>query len=331
MIDHPTDWRALPPAVRLARRYDAAELAAEVAELRRRPWRAQRAIGQDGMRRQSDIDWTILPLRSPGGDPLRTDAGGAGLVEHAETPHLDGAPALRRLIREFPAGLLAVRLMALGPGVEVAEHRDAKCGMPWGVVRLHVPVVTNPGATVVIDGRSFHWEAGRLWFGDFDRPHLVANTGTTARVHLVLDCLVGKELLDLFPSGYLGGIAVEDVVLARAPVPLTPGERDALRCRFPLPRRFLEWSEEEPVAPADATVPAEIVVTPDGPVLVVEGTPRFGLVHLGGGDLRLAGWTEERVLTVDPGRDGMRVRTTTRCGRDAAVTKCAAEPVTGGP
>jgi hypothetical protein len=293
---------SFPAAVALDRHYDNKKLAAEVRALRESPWRAQRSVGQQGMIKKSAVDWTILSLRSAGGDPDRTDAGGAGLVEHAETPHLSDAPYLNEVLREFPAQLLAARLMALGAGARVGEHRDSKCGLPWGLVRLHVPIITNPGALVVIAGTEFHWNAGQLWFGDFNRPHYVSNDGDESRIHLVLDCLVSKEILALLPP-------FDDALVAREPVPLTT----ASRCRFQLPARFAEWSEEEPIAGADDTLDAEIG---DDLVLYLEGKPRFGLVHVGGAEFRLAGWSEERTLQVDLEGADPSVCFRTRFGRE---------------
>lgn len=286
--------RVAPAVVALRRQYQAASLASDVRALARLPWRAQRSVGQDGVLRESTVDWKILPLPSPGGSPDRTDAGGAGLMEHADTPYLAGAHALATLVRDFPLPLLGVRLMALGPGARSKEHRDAKCGPSWGMVRLHVPIVTNPGALVVIDGTEYHWTAGQLWFGDFNRSHHVRNEGDETRVHLVLDCLTDRALLDLLPPDVAA--LADDMLPARPPVPLSASERDACQCRFDLPARFTEWSEEEPVAAADATLPAEVVVDADRLMLLVSGRPAFGLVHLGDMEFRLTGWSEERTL-----------------------------------
>ncbi|MGA8118108.1 MAG: aspartyl/asparaginyl beta-hydroxylase domain-containing protein [Actinocatenispora sp.] len=314
-----TAWRALPAATPLDRRYDADRLADEVRSLHDRPWHAQRSVGQQGMIRKSDVDWTILSLRSPGGDPDRTDAGGAGLREHADTPYLLRAPSLAELVHSFPTQLLAVRLMSLGAGARVRDHRDAKCGLPWGLVRLHVPITTNPAAFVVIGGHEYHWGAGQLWFGDFNRVHHVRNGGATARIHLVLDCLVTAELLRLFPVEIAGGLPADEVLVARCPVPLAPADRAALACRFEMPARFAEWSEEEPVAGAEETVPAEVTRLDGELVLSVAGRPAFGLVHLGAGEFRLAGWSEERTLRVDLDGAAPAVRFRVRVG--SAVTE----------
>jgi hypothetical protein len=308
----------LPPATPLNRRYDVDRLAADVRTLRTDPWLAQKSIGQDGVIRRSTVDWTILPLRSAGGDPERTDAGGAGLAEHAETPHLARAPYLTEVLRGFPVPLLAARLMALGPGTRVREHRDAKCGLPWGLVRLHVPIVTNPAARVVIDGHDYHWDAGRLWFGDFDRPHFVSNDGTESRVHLVLDCLVTDALLELFPPVVAATLPAAGIVRNRPPVPASVSAPVA-PCAFAMPARFAEWSEEEPVAAAGDTLPAAVSVDGGRAVLEIDGRPRFGLVHLGDGEFRLAGWSEERTLRIDP----PAVTFTIRRGSDISHTRAS--------
>lgn len=318
-------WNTVPAATALTPHYDATGLAAEVRALRARPWRAQRSIGQDGLIRQSPVDWTIIALRSPGGDPDRTDAGGAGLREHADTPHLSGAPLLNEVIRGFPTTLLAARLMALGRGARVGEHRDAKCGIPWGVVRLHIPIITNPGALVVIDGRPYHWDAGRLWFGDFNRLHYVSNSGDQARIHLVLDCPTSKELMNWFPAEVSRQLLRDEVLLAREAAPINPAEQHALHCRFRLPTRFTEWSEEEPVAAADATVAAAVTSTDEGLVLAVEGEPAFGLVHVGDNEFRLAGWTRERTLRLELTADRPVVHCTVRLGGTETDTVVPAE------
>lgn len=302
-------WAALPAATPMNREYDVPRLVDDVRELQEHPWLAQRSIGQHGVIRKSPVDWTILPLRSAGGDPKRTDAGGAGLAEHAETEHLARTPYLAEVLRGFPVPLLAARLMALGPGSRVREHRDAKCGLPWGAVRLHVPIVTNPAARVVIDGHDYHWNPGRLWFGNFERPHHVSNDGTERRVHLVLDCLVTDELLGLFPPAIAAALPAGEIVRNRTPVALTAAERAALRCSFAMPARFAEWSEEEPVAGPGDTIPAAVSVAGDTVILAIDGTPRFGLIHLGAGEFRLAGWSEERTLSLSPTTVTFTVRT----------------------
>src|SRR5207245_10434773 len=110
--------------------------------LRHEHWGAQRAYGQDGFRPQADVDWRILPLRSIGGDPARTDPGGDGLDDFADTPWLAKTPYFSETIATIPAPVRSVRLMALGTGTTVHEHCDGKYGFACGTLRLHVPIQT---------------------------------------------------------------------------------------------------------------------------------------------------------------------------------------------
>jgi hypothetical protein len=287
-----------PESAPLARCFDPGRLVADLDVLRHQRWGAQRAYGHDGLWRESDIDWRVLPLRSAGGDPQRTDAGGAGLEDFADTEWLAKTPYFSEVIAGLPAPVRSVRLMALGAGATVHEHCDGKYGFACGTLRLHVPVLTNPGCVVVIDGRTRHWEAGRLWFGDFGRRHYVANTGAGVRVHLVIDCLISRELIGLFPAGFRDVLPLSGVMLSRDPVPLGPAELGQFCCRFPVPAEFPQWSEEEAVAGPDAD--GAIAVSDGRLLLTIDGAPTFGLVHLGLGEFRLTGWTEERTILVGP-------------------------------
>ncbi|GGP95120.1 hypothetical protein BKA00_003804 [Actinomadura coerulea] len=301
---------AYPPSSPMRLDFDVDALRADLDLLRHQRWRAQRAYSQDGAATESGVDWRILPLRSVGGDPVRTDPGGAGLTDFADTPWLADAPALAQVIDALPAPVRGVRLIALGAGATVHEHRDYKYGFERGLLRLHVPIDTNPDAVVVIDGVSEHWTAGRLWFGDFGRRHYVANNGDRSRVHMVLDCLVSREVVGLLPDEFRELLPLSEVMFARDPVPLTASDRDRLCCRFRLPGDFAQWSEEQVEARPDSD--AAVLVHEDRLVLAIDGEPAFGLVHLGLGEFRLTGWSEERTLAIE---STGRVRIRERAGR----------------
>lgn len=101
------------------------------------------------------------------------------------------------MLGTFRCPLLSVRLLRLGPGALIKEHRDPMLGLDYGEARLHVVVSTNPGVTCRIDGTEQHWAAGECWYADFNRPHSFANRGETERVHLVLDCKADDWLRQL--------------------------------------------------------------------------------------------------------------------------------------
>lgn len=283
--------------------FDIDRLTADLQSLQARQWRLNRPISTEGLMAEQRHDWRVLSVRAPGGDADRTDAGGPGMVGFADTPWLAHTPYIARLLAEIPAELRAVRLMALGPGAQIHEHRDGNLGIPWGTGRLHVPIVTNPRAVTVFEGQEYHWQAGQLWYGDFDRPHYVANRGEQTRVHLVIDCAVSVPLLKLFPPAFTGGLEWSEVLLSREPVPLNFSELARYRCRFPAPARFLDWSQD---GCADDDLAASIDVVAGELVFSVGGQPQFSLVHVGAGEFRPQGWTDERTIRPADGASHIR-------------------------
>jgi Aspartyl/Asparaginyl beta-hydroxylase len=311
--DH-TSLTMLPATAQLSPRFDVAALQADLLRLDSTPWQLQRSYGETGLTEQAPADWRCLPLRSPGGDAHRTDPGGAGLDEFRDTRWLDDAPYLREVLATIPAGLRGVRLMRLAAGASVEEHCDSKCGFSYGAVRLHVPITTNPAATLTMAGRTHQWQPGTLWYADFRRPHAVRNDGEKSRVHLVIDSFVSGELLSLFPPAVSGTLQVDDVLFAADVVPLQPRELLAFCCRLTLPASFLCWSEEDVPSNDEQDVPAALDVREGRLVLHIKDKPLFALVHVGGGHFRFEGWTDERLLHVTTGPQ-LRVRLLTRNGR----------------
>lgn len=281
---------------RLNASFDGAALGEELDELRRHAWQRQRVYG-DEIGRESKVDWTCLALRSPGGDGDRTDPGGPGPVDFADTPWLERAPHAREVLSAIPAPLRAVRYMALGPGSHSHLHFDTKYGPSWGVARLHVPITTNPDAVLRLDGEDYRWQPGEFWFGDFSRDHQVGNDGQEPRVHLVIDTLLVPELAEIFPDSWQRFLLDGGAVLNRPATPL-PGSPKEWECAFEVPETFTDWEEEDgafldPVVQRrGATVHAE----DDHVVLTYEGASPIRLIHVENGEFRYAGWSEERTV-----------------------------------
>ncbi|MCP9985361.1 MULTISPECIES: aspartyl/asparaginyl beta-hydroxylase domain-containing protein [Streptomyces] len=311
--------RDLPAAVMLRDDLDVDRLTADVAELSGSEfWALQRSFEDGAVGEETDVDWKVLPLRAPGGDVRRTDPGGPGLDRFEDTPLMAKAPYLARVLAELGAELRSVRLMALAPGVSVAEHADTPIGLPYGYVRLHIPLVTNPGAVLVTDGAEQRWQPGTLWYADFNRPHSVRNTGDRTRIHLVADCTVDDRLLALFPEGFRARLPVSDIAYHRPVLPLTPPELAEFGCRFAVPFSFMEWGEQV-VDDRETDLDAEVAAEDGELVLRAEGRAPVGLLHLGAGEFRLLGWSEERLLRLDLFGDDPRVEFSTRCGRRRQV------------
>ncbi|MGW0432650.1 aspartyl/asparaginyl beta-hydroxylase domain-containing protein [Micromonospora sp. NPDC003197] len=308
-------------AVRLAMEFDAEPLAAELRSLEQQPWRHQRPYSAGQVGKPIAQGWTCFPLHSPGGLLERTDPGGPALVPFADTPALSALPAMAKVLRELPCELRSARLLALDAGAELAEHRDEFIGFGYGQLRLHIPIVTNPGARLFIEGYEHNWKSGELWYANFALPHFLRNDGAERRVHLVVDCMLNDALLALFPDWFRERVNALDYVsnqprTAPAPLPALPEfllpaplDTDLLahlpetghdngtgHDGGPQPTVGVTDSTGEPVG----RVPAWLERKPEGLVLRTAGGAQAALVPIGAYEYRFEGWTDER--TIDLGQ-----------------------------
>lgn len=219
-------------AARLLPVLDADRLVADLMTARDHLWDEQSSYENGRVSRWAEQDWRCLAVRSPGGDKTRTDAGGPGSAEFADTDWLDHMPYVREILSSIPGPLYAARFMDLGPGVVGYPHSDPKFAPDWGMARLHIPVITHEEASLDLDGEIHRWQPGEFWFGDFSRKHQIQNLGPEHRVHLVVDVLVTPELAQLFPADWADYFNGSDVLYNRPAVATTDQEREAARCSF---------------------------------------------------------------------------------------------------
>lgn len=106
-------------------------------------------------------------------------------------------------LRDLPLEIVSARLLRLGPGGQIHEHRDYDLGEPDADLRLHIPLLSPPHVDFLLDGQRIPMAAGECWFLDLSRPHRVDNRDTHARIHLVLDCRPGAWLEQAIIDGEL--------------------------------------------------------------------------------------------------------------------------------
>ena len=81
------------------------------------------------------------------------------------------------LSKRFQLG--RVRLLLKEPRSTLSWHKDPEC-------RLHIPIVTNAGCSMVIENVAKHLPAdGSVWITNNTKYHNFFNGGEQARVHLV--------------------------------------------------------------------------------------------------------------------------------------------------
>lgn len=119
-------------------------------------------------------------------------------------------------LHDWPLEIVSARLLRLGPGGRIHEHRDYDLGGPDADLRLHVPLLSPPDVVFFLDGHIIPMAAGECWFLDLARPHRVVNRSAHSRVHLVLDCRPGpwlaQQIADGLPTTPAAGVGPSDFV-----------------------------------------------------------------------------------------------------------------------
>ncbi|SDZ63620.1 aspartyl/asparaginyl beta-hydroxylase domain-containing protein [Pseudomonas sp. NFIX28] len=167
-----------------------------------------------------DGDWSGVALISAADAPSEL-APGKGLPVQREPWRQD--PDWHLALRHLPLRIVSARLLRLGPGARIHEHRDYDLGGPDADLRLHIPLLSPPRVDFLLDGQRMPMQAGECWFLDLSRPHRVDNYDRQARVHLVLDCR---------PDPWLAQKIAEGVATTPAPGVGRAAEDFARFCRM---------------------------------------------------------------------------------------------------
>ena len=177
------------PLLQLPIRFDAEKLAAEVNALPSSAWMPHPGgfAGNEA-----------VPLVSPGGEQTDDFEGPMGPTEQ-----LQRCPYIMDLMAELDGVWGRSRLMGLAPGAVVPVHIDVH--YYWRThLRIHIPVITNPGVLFTCNNETVNMKAGECWVFDSFALHYVQNKGTERRVHLVLDTVGGEKLWDLVEAASAG-------------------------------------------------------------------------------------------------------------------------------
>lgn len=184
---------ALPSRIKLPLAFDADALAREALGFDEAEW--QRHFNTA----YYEGDWSGIPLRSPHGR-LTIVPDPAGTAPDADTPYLERCPVVRAVMADIACETSSVRLLRLGAGARIREHQDYNIGFEFGLVRLHIPVVTGPGVEFVLGSEPLHMAAGECWYVDVREAHTVWNPGPAARIHLVVDCVVNDAFVQMLTA-----------------------------------------------------------------------------------------------------------------------------------
>ena len=132
--------------LQLPYRFDPARLVADLALVAAAEWIPH-------MNRQHyDGRWSAAALRSIGGTAENINPDSPDLAAFRDTALLARCPYFREVLATFRCPLMAVRLLRLHTGSNIAEHIDGALDFEDGEVRLHIPIVTSEGVKFILDG-----------------------------------------------------------------------------------------------------------------------------------------------------------------------------------
>lgn len=193
------------PFLKLPIQFDAAAIEKEMRALPPEAWDPHPTgfVGNEAVK-----------LVSP--DGLLTDSPDGPM---GPTIYLEQCEYVRQLMGTLGAVWGRSRFMGLAPGREVPSHVDIH--YYWRThLRIHIPVVTNPGVLFTCGTETVHMAAGECWLFDSFRIHEVQNKGDQQRVHLVIDTVGGGMMPRLIAAAQAGQTV--GPMLAPGSTPLRP-------------------------------------------------------------------------------------------------------------
>jgi hypothetical protein len=149
--------------------------------------------------------WQTLSLLNSTSRPTDTIIEDCNPVE---TSLLEKMPETRALLRGLGFRYMWARLAKLEVNAFMHEHRDYQELKNVGRLRLHIPVITNPFSSIVIDRTRIHLALGYIWKLNPIHRHAANNFGKESRIHIILDCYVDDALDALISAETLDPICV---------------------------------------------------------------------------------------------------------------------------
>jgi hypothetical protein len=144
--------------------------------------------------------WTVLALRSPGGNHENIIADLMGNAGYQDTIYMDHFPSVKKLLAGLNCPVMAARFLNLQAGAIIKQHKDAGLAFENGEARLHFPVITNPDVEFFSENERIFLQEGECWYLNANLPHRVSNLSLHDRIHLVVDCEVNDWLKTIINS-----------------------------------------------------------------------------------------------------------------------------------
>ncbi len=144
-------------------------------------------------------NWTAIPLRNATGTNTREGVElhhslqKGKMLPCLDTEFLEMLPytawILQDIAERFDAEVGLVRLSKVASQKVISPHVDGKVFdlHKGSICRLHIPIVTGEEVIFEIEGNSYHFEPGTLYYTNVSKTHAVYNRGDFDRIHLIID------------------------------------------------------------------------------------------------------------------------------------------------
>lgn len=235
-------------------------------------------------------EWTGVSLHAQGGSQTAMPVV-PGMESYTWTEASTHTPYFREILDALDCPKQVVRVLTLPPGGVIGEHFDLNTNFQSGLLRLHIPLVTDPDVVFVIDGVRCRWNAGSLYYGDFSRLHHVENRSQITRVHLVIDVLINDFLLSLFPPAFVERRRAEGISCNREAVELEVTAARKYVGDFIAPAELIPLLTlgKQGLIKRMKNTEASIGWLAGGLVVSLAGEPAFGLEYVGGHRFNIRG------------------------------------------
>lgn len=114
---------------------------------------------------------------------------------------LQKLPEVGKLIESLGKNnVVGINYFNLETNSKLHEHRDMNGNLLFGIVRIHIPLITNGQAFMFVERIKYHLPVGTAWVLDTSGLHALANGPVGDRIHLVIDIKKGAETRQYFPK-----------------------------------------------------------------------------------------------------------------------------------
>lgn len=108
---------------------------------------------------------------------------------------------IKKIEKKFETKCGLTRILKLNKGGYIDSHNDGNI-FNKEIFRCHIPIVTKyPDIFMNIDNESYHMIAGNLYLTNTSKLHSVTNNSNIDRIHIVMDLIYSKKLLEFINKG----------------------------------------------------------------------------------------------------------------------------------